>query len=112
MRRTPSTDMPACSASFRNGTPSARAERSAALRRSVHSRTLSAAVLMSVTTSNPQCVDALALGQLAAVPKDRLRCLRAKVLGKAGDDLDVGAGQFVHVHNVDAPVSNVNKVDA
>jgi hypothetical protein len=49
MRRTPSTDNPDCAARARNDAPSARAERSAALRRSVHSRTFVEATLTSPT---------------------------------------------------------------
>jgi hypothetical protein len=112
MRRTPSTDNPDAAANARNDAPSARAERSAALRRSVHSRTFSDAVCTSPTAGGPQFVDAKPLGQLPAIPKDLLRRLRAKVLGEAGDDLDldVGGAEVFHVHNVDARLSGVNNV--
>lgn len=112
MRRTPSTDSPDCAANARSDAPSARAERSAAFRRSVHSRTFTDAVSTSPTACRPQFVDAQPLCQLTAITKDLLRGLWAKVLRQAGDDLDVGGAEFFHVHNVDGVAHDVNNVDA
>jgi hypothetical protein len=110
MRRTPSTLNPDAAANARNDAPSARAERSAALRRSVHSLTFADAVATSDTVG-PHLTDAKPLGQFTAIPKDLLRCLRAKVLRQAGDDLDVVGAQCLHVHNVDNAFVHVKKVD-
>ena len=110
MRRTPSTDSPDCAASARRLAPSARADRSAALRRSVHSRTLPDATSTSPTAGAPQFVDAEPLGQLSAIVEDLLGGLRAKELRQAGDDLDVVGAEFFHVHNVDAASRDVNNV--
>ncbi len=81
------------------------------MRRSVHTLTFSEAVDTSDTVGGPQFVDAETLGQLTTIPEDLLGGLRAKVLGQAGDDLDVGGAEFFHVHNVDDPASDVNNVD-
>lgn len=122
MRRTPSTDSPDCAANTRNDVPSARAERSAALRRSVHSSTFSAAVVTSDTHGLPFRVGAaggdraeLAVEVQLLAADDRLHDGDA-VVGVAGDvGGDDAAGSVtenvsVHVHNVDDTRHDVNNV--
>ena len=126
MRRTPSTDKPLAAANARSEAPSARAERSAALRRSVHTLTFSDAVDTSDTSITGQLgegrqVDRLTLAVGDCRPQELgHQVIPAFAVGRLPgtpqffDICGRGNGSAVcsHVNIVDDPTNDVNRVDA